>query len=155
MQAAFVIGTRPEASLDEAAAQAAVAANQLPDSEYGLRGRIVLGAPGKTPVELADDLEFLVPNLCLKVPALLAAQGQATLTMASWPGSFQLLRDGEDVKLLDAGGAELGRFPQAALKAALRDCATRFTGYVGALAAQDADWAPLHRSLSERLAASA
>ena len=74
--------------------------------------------------------------------------------MASWPGSYSLVREGDDVKLLDKDGAELGRFPQAALKTALRDCAQRFAEYIGALAAQDADWAAFHKSLGERLAAS-
>lgn len=155
MQATFVIGTSPDASLDEAAARAAVAANQLPDSEYGLEGRIVLTASGQSPVELQDDLRFLVPSLCLKASAQLAAQGEASVTMVSWPGRFRLLGHGDEVQVLDAQGTELGRFPQAALKTALRDCAQRFTGYVGAMAARDADWAPLHQSLSRRLEAAA
>ena len=153
MKAVFVIGNGPEASLDEAAALAAVAAKQPPDTDDGgLVGCIVISADGQPALAVRDDLEFLVGNLCLAAPATLASQGRVVVPMANRPTTITLLVNGDEVQVLDEAGAVLGRYPQHALAAALRGCAERFTAYVGALAALDGAWTPLHKLLQARLA---
>jgi hypothetical protein len=147
MNADFLIGTQPDALLDEPAARAAVAEGQLPDADPILMGRIVLQHEGQPAVTLRDDLQFLVPALCLKAPATLKAQGRVEVAMASRPARVELLLEGEEVRVIDPAAGELAHYPRAALWAALQGCATRFADYAGLLAQQDARWSPLHQSL--------
>ena len=148
MQATFAFGS----DMDEAAALAAVADHRSPEDEGGtLDGSITLSSEGRAPVVLRDDLEFLVPSLCLVAPATLAAEGRVTVPMASAPRSVVLIRDGDAIRLQDREGAELGQFPAADLLAALHACAVRFTAFIGALADQFPDWRKLHESLLHHL----
>ena len=141
MHAAFVLGSNPATARDETALSADPVTADL-------MGQIVLTDDNAAPVTLADDLEFLIPNLCLRAPVTLAAEGSALVTMASWPGSVTLVRDGEAIRLLDQDETELGRFPAAALTAALRACAGRFRDYIGALAEADPEWHAFHAMLT-------
>jgi hypothetical protein len=137
MQVTFALGIDP----DEAAAWATLADHRSPEDEGGtLPGRLQLAAEGQAPVAISDDLEFLVPNLCLRAPAAVATEGRTVVRMASNPRQIILTREGDRVRLVDAAGTDLGAFPQDALDAALHACAVRFAEFVAALAEQFPDW---------------
>lgn len=143
MQVSFALGSDPDeqTTLDHLAAHAAAADDGL------LEGRLILEDGGATPVVLEDDLQFLVPGLCLDMPPRLAADGTATVRMASMPVQTIFQRDGNSVRLTDGDGVALGRFPHDALVEALHDCAGRFTAFIGELAALQPAWAKLHMFL--------
>lgn len=149
--ARFSFGSNPATSVDEAAASPEAL---LPATdEWDMTGAVTLTNDGATPVILTDDLEFLVPNLCLRAPAVLASADTVSFGMASRPVRIVLVREGAAMSVRDGDGAELGRFPDAALMAALQGCAKRFTDFVGRMAALDRELAPLHAMLERELAA--
>ena len=147
MQVGFAVGT----AADEAATWAALEGPLVADEYNVMNGRLTLSDGGAPEIVIEDDLEFLVLNLCLRMPPRLAAQGQATVRMASMARSVTLAREGETVLLTDDSAAELGRYPYQPLMNALHDCAERFTRYVEALASKDPEWTALHAVLRSTL----
>ena len=142
MKVGFTVGT----AANEAASWAALEGPFVPDEFGVMEGRLTLSDDGVLDVEIEDDLQFLVPNLCLRMPPRLAAEGSATVRTASMGLCVTLRRDGETVLLTD-DGAELGRFPYDGLTRALRECAERFAEYVGALAVRAPEWGALESVL--------
>lgn len=152
MHASFAFGRHGGPVLDEVAAETALSALHNPAEDGALMGHVLLSAEGAEPVAIRDDLQFLVPDLCLRAPAALAMRDRVELSMAALPKTYLLLREAGTVRILDAGtGTELGHYPEAALFEALRGCASRFTRYVGALARIASEWQPLHRMLEQEL----
>ena len=147
MQVGFAVGT----AADEAATWAALERPLVADEYNVMNGRLTLSDDGAPEIVIEDDLEFLVLNLCLRMPPRLAAQGQATVRMASMARSVTLAREGDTVLLTDGDGAELGRLPYQGLMNTLHECAERFTGYVEALASKDPEWTALHAVLRSTL----
>ena len=148
MDATFAL--RPDAATLQN--EAALADDPVLSGEDGvLMGRITLSDGGEPALLLDDDLQFLVPSLCLRAMQSLARDGRAELTMASWPGSNTLIRDGEVVQVQDSDGAELARFPYGPLATALHDCAGRFTAWVGHIALDAPEWQPLHALLEREV----
>ena len=150
MHVAFAVG-RAE---DEAATWTALDAPLVADEYNVMDGRLTLSHEGAADVVIEDDLEFLVLNLCLRMPPRLAADGHATVRMASMARRVMLTREGETVLLTDGDGAELGAYPYQGLVRALHDCAERFTRYVDALATKDPDWTALAGVLRSSLESS-
>ena len=147
MHVGFAVGI----AADEAATWAALEGPLVADEYNVMNGRLTLSDGGAPETVIEDDLEFLVLNLCLRMPPRLAAQGQATVRMASMARSVTLAREGETVLLTDDSGAELGRCPYQPLMNALHDCAERFTRYIEALASKDPEWTALHAVLRSTL----
>lgn len=149
----FSFGGNPRNLVDEAAA---APETLLPvTDEWVMSGAVTLAEEGAPPVVLTDDLEFLVPNLCLRAPAALASADTVSLGMASRPVRIVLTRDGAVIRVLDGDGTELGRFPESTLMTALHDCAERFTEFVDRMAVLDTSLGPLHEMLERELAAPA
>lgn len=153
MHAAFAIADPPGSLLDEDAALAAARAHRPLGEESVLAGQVTLTEGGVPPLRMDDDLQFLIPNLCLRATAALAAGDVATVQMASWPQHYALRRDGDALRVLEGDDeAEVGRFPYGAALKTLRGCAERFTAFVGELAASQPEWQPLHALLRRELA---
>jgi hypothetical protein len=150
MQAVFILDASGLV-LDEAAAVAALARGEPPTDPL-LMGRVHLSDTGLD-LALHDDLQFLVPSLCIRAPRRLAAQGEAKVAMASWPQHYLLRRDGETVRVLEGGKTEVARLSYQELTEALAGCAHRFTTYVGGVATLQPSWRPLHALLQRELAA--
>ena len=71
--------------------------------------------------------------------------------MASWPQTFTLKRNGNDVSFSDKKGGEVGRFPYEPLLKALDGCARRFTDFMGEVARLQPGWQKLHLRLAREL----
>jgi hypothetical protein len=153
MKATFLIETPDDASSlrDEAGAGAALSAGEVPGSEGVLMGRLRVEEGGAT-IDFEDDLQFLVPKLCLRVPRRLEDGDSVQVRMASWPKSYTLTREGAMVCILDDEQGEMAKLEFTSFSTALHDCATRFCDYIGHLAELDPEWLPLHELLLKELA---
>jgi hypothetical protein len=115
-----------------------------------LMGRITL-VDGPEQVTLEDDLQFLVPALCLRAPRALSQGGTAEVRLASQPVRYRLDLEGETV-VFSEGEQAVARFPRGPLTEALRGCATTFAAFASDFAASEPEWAPLKTFMEREMA---
>ena len=137
---------------DEPASMDAAEAGRPPSEDYHIYGTVFLEHPGQPELAIYDDLLFLVPSLCATAPEALESSGDAEVSLVDWPNVYRLRTTGDEVHVTGQQGED-ARYPRAELIASLRDCGTRFSEFLGSVAATHPRFGAKARSLRNLLGA--
>lgn len=114
-------------TVDDALVQQALPeplASQIRAPEY-LGGEIEFSAEGQKPLRIPDDLEQLVPRLCLQTLSSLEAGVAVTVPLLMDPGQVKLEVAGDQLSVATPDGRRES-YPLAAALAELEACGARF-----------------------------
>ncbi|MFY7855648.1 MAG: hypothetical protein ACOVQT_05870 [Rubrivivax sp.] len=133
------VSLEPPLEVDEALLRAGLpeATRTALEALAYLGGELALSADGQSTVVLSDDLEQLVPRLCLRgIPAL--EQGQpVTVPLFTDPSTVTFTPEAESVHVDYADTPRL-TVPRAALAEALERCGANYAALVDAVFPGDA-----------------
>ncbi|MDY0748340.1 hypothetical protein SNE35_27830 [Paucibacter sp. R3-3] len=94
-------------------------------AQHYLGGEVEISDQGREPLQILDDLEQLVPRLCLQALARLEQGEAVTIPLFTDPAKLTLTPKGDQLEI-EAPDGRRDQFPLAAALVALEACGARF-----------------------------
>ena len=113
---------------------------QVPADENLMGGISIVDSARDVRIVIGDDLEYLVPKLCLNALPNLLARKKVSFALYAFDEHVELEPTGKDIEI---SGTELTavKFPRRDLLPALVSCAERFSEFLQKLRGKDKKWA--------------